>query len=86
MKGGEFMRNPLANFMDSQGKDVKEVAADLGVSTPSVYGWLAGNVMPSHGNLRKISRYIGATSHALLMKKWKNWFDYHNSRGGGKTS
>ena len=72
-KGGDTIENPLAVYMREHEKSPREVSDDLGVSVATVYGWLKGNVLPSHGNARRMCRYVGAHSHLEFIRKWRLW-------------
>ncbi len=71
---GEVTGNPLVSrfaarlkkWRREQGKPLKEVAADLGVSIAIVSEWEHGHRFPSVKHLQAVTRYTGISASAFF--------------------
>ena len=55
--------------MDKFGKNQKEMAEIVGVSSPTFHDWLKGKKMPRMKNVQKLADYFGITLSDLIEDK-----------------
>lgn len=63
-----FTQN-LQRYMDKFGKNQKEMAEIVGVSSPTFHDWLKGKKMPRMKNVQKLADYFGITLSDLIEDK-----------------
>lgn len=63
-----FTQN-LQRYMDKFGKNQKEMAEIVGVSSPTFHDWLKGKKMPRMKNVQKLADYFGISLSDLIEDK-----------------
>lgn len=56
----------IEELMRRRNRVPTQIAADLGVSHPTVFRWLAGSDVPSTASCRKLARYSGVPVQKVL--------------------
>jgi len=56
-----------------QGKTVKQIASELGVSIITVYAWIRDGTLDSHMNKTYVRKRSGPTEKIVLGKTYKEW-------------
>lgn len=75
------LRNPLEKFLKQESMTLSELSDELMVSYTTVHSWKKGKTIPSHGNMKKLSRMMDVSSGVLRLK-WTRWMDTQNDKEG----
>ena len=65
----EVFAQNLKKYMDMFGKTQKELAAVVGVSAPTINGWLQAKKYPRIDRIEKLAQYFGIKKSDLIEEK-----------------